>query len=82
MKTLKMYFAGFILWVFSHRKIKGHALSFLKKFPFIESLLLRLYYSKHKTTADSHYGTPDLDRDAMEIYAMLKDKIKNEENAT
>lgn len=81
MKTLKMYFARFILWQISIRKIKSPLLSLLKKFPFIESLLLRFYYSKHKKATDNKYGAPDLDRDAMEIYAMLKDRIKNEENA-
>lgn len=82
MKTLKMYFAGFILWIFSLRKIKSHGLSFLKKFPLIESLLLRLYYSKHKSTAISNNGTLELDRDAMEIYIMLKNRLKNEERTT
>ncbi len=76
-----MYFARFILWLFSIRKIKSPLFSLLKKFPFIESLLLRFYYSKHKKATDNKYGAPDLDRDAMEIYAMLKDRIKNEENA-
>lgn len=81
MKILKMYLARSILCLLSFRKLKRPLLSLLKKFPFIESLLLRFYYSKHKKATDNKCGKPDLDRDAMEIYAMLKDRIKNEENA-
>jgi len=80
MKTLKMYFARLFLWILSFRKIKSYFLLLLKKFPLIESLLLRLYYLKHKTRANRKDGTLNLDGDAMDIYIMLKMRIKNEEH--